>query len=184
MGDHHPPHIFLDDAWYFISVSTLDHARFLASGRAKALVRDQLKELITEFGVILRAWVILDDHYHLLLKTNIGKDLSRLLGRLHGATARRLNLWDDTVGRQVWHNYWDTCIRSEASLWRHFNYIHNNPVKHGYVAHPGDWEFSSYRYYLRKNGEQWLADCWERYPVIDYTKEDNLSRPKQLEDPT
>jgi len=56
------------------------------------LLRDQLKELIVEFGIVLRAWVILDDHYHLLLKTRVGKDLPRFFGRLHGATSRQLNL--------------------------------------------------------------------------------------------
>lgn len=116
----------------------------------------------------MRAWVILDDHYHLLLKTRVGKDLSHFFGRLHGATSRQLNLWDNAMGRQVWHNYWDTCIRTEASLWGHFNYTPNNPVKHGYVTHPKDWEFSSYGYYLRERGEQWLADCWMQYPVIDH----------------
>jgi len=43
---HHPPHIYLDESWYIITASTLNHTPFLASGRAKALVRDKLKELI------------------------------------------------------------------------------------------------------------------------------------------
>jgi len=38
----------LDDTWYFISASTLNHAHFLASPRAKALLRDRLKELTVE----------------------------------------------------------------------------------------------------------------------------------------
>ncbi len=177
MAAHHPPHIFVDDTWYCVSASTLRRARLLVSVRAKSLVRDQLKALIAEFGIVLRAWVILDDHYHLLLKARAGKDLPRFFGRLHGATSHQLNLWDDTPGRQVWHNYWDTCIRTEASLWTHFNYIHNNPVKHGYVAHPRDWEFSSYRYYLSEEGEDWLADCWKRYPVIDYIEGDDFGGP-------
>jgi len=159
------------------TTSALSHARFLALPRAKVLLGDQLKELIVEFGIVLRAWIVPDDHYHLLLRTRVGKDLSRFHGRLHGATSRQLNLWDDAVGRQVWHNYWDTCIRTEASLWVHFDYTHNNPVKHGYVAHPRDWEFSSYGYYLRERGEEWLADCWERYPVIDYMDGDDLGGP-------
>jgi len=177
MSDHHPPHIYLDDTWYIISAATLKHTPFLASHRAKARVRDELKDLVIEFGITLKAWVILDDHYHLLLKTREGKALSRFFGRLHGTTSRQLNLWDDVLGRQVWHNYWDTCIRTEADLWVRFNYIHNNPVKHGYVTHPRDWEFSSYQYYLREKGEEWLEDCWSRYPVIDYIEGDDFSGP-------
>jgi putative transposase len=116
----------------------------------------------------------LDDHYHLLLKTRRGKDLSRFFGQLHGSTSRQINLWDVATGRQIWHNYWDTCIRTEADLWARFNYVHNNPVKHGYVRQLEDWPFSSYHYYLRTEGEEWLRDCWLRYPVIDYLEGDDF----------
>jgi putative transposase len=136
-----------------------------------------LESLIAAFDIQLRAWVILDDHYHLLLKTCRGRDLSRFFGRLHGGTSRQLNLWDAAVGRQVWHNYWDTCIRDRAGLWTRFNYVHQNPVKHGYVRRFEDWPFSSYRYYLRTRGQDWLADCWARYPVIDFLESDDFDVP-------
>ena len=176
MPNHHPPHIYLDDTWYIISASTLNHAHFLASKRAKVLVRDKLKSLIVAFDIKLRAWVILNNHYHLLLKTNRGKDLSRFFGQLHGSSSRQINLWDGTVGRQVWHNYWDTCIRDEAGLWTRFNYIHHNPVKHGYVQELEDWPFSSYHHYLGSKGQDWLADCWSCYPVVDFLDGDDFDR--------
>jgi putative transposase len=87
MPDHHPPHVYLDDTWYIITSATLNHAHFLASEQAKTLVRDTLKNLVLRWSFTLRAWVILDDHYHLLLKTRRGKDLSRFLGQLHGTTS-------------------------------------------------------------------------------------------------
>jgi putative transposase len=173
-GHHHPPHIFLDNTWYIITAATLNHTRFLASDRAKIWLRDKLKDLIQEFNIVLRAWVILNDHYHILIKMKRGKDLSTFFGQLHGSSSRQINLWDQVTGRQVWHNYWDTCIRSEADMWTHFNYIHQNPIKHGYVRELVDWPFSSYHYYLRVKGEEWLADCWERYPVIDYLAGDDF----------
>ncbi len=174
LDGHHPPHIFLDNTWYIITSATLDHAHLLASDRAKTLVRDKLKTLVEQFELTLRAWVILNDHYHVLLKTKRGEDLSHFFGQLHGSTSRQINLWAGIAGRQVWHNYWDTCIRSEVDMWKRFNYIHQNPVKHGYVWHMIDWPFSSYHYYLRTKGEEWLADCWRRYPVIDYLAGDDF----------
>jgi putative transposase len=140
-------------------------------------VRDKLKGLIIEFNVKLLAWVILDNHYHLLLKMRRGKDLSRFVSRLHGSTSRQINLWDGATGRQVWHNYWDTCVRDENGLWKRFNYIHQNPVKHGYVRQLEEWPFSSYHYYLRTKGRDWLANCFARYPVIDFLKGDDFNRP-------
>jgi len=32
---------------------------------------------------------------------------------------------------------------------RHFDTIHNNPVKHGYVKRPHDWQWSSFHRYRR-----------------------------------
>lgn len=168
MASHHPPHIYLDDTWYIITASTVDHTRFLVGEGAKSLLRDKLKELVLEFKITLRAWVILDNHYHLLLKTYRGRDLSRFFGKLHGGTTWQINQWEKTPGRQIWHNYWDTCIRDENGYWTRFNYIHQNPVKHGYVLQTVDWPFSSYHYYLRTEGQEWLDDLLMAYPVRDY----------------
>ena len=170
---HYPPHIYLDDTWYIITAS-IYHKHYLLRPRGyKALVRDGLKTLAIEFGVQLAAWVVLDNHYHLLVKSRIGKDLPRFLGRLHGKVSFDLNTLDDTRGRRVWHNYWDTCVRTETDYWMRFNYIHHNPVKHGYTLKMEDWLFSSYRYYLGHKGKDWLMDVFRQYPIVDFTDPDD-----------
>jgi putative transposase len=173
MPNHHPPHIYLDDTWYFFTASIHGRQHPLLPVGHKDLVRDQLKVLAAEFHVQLAAWVILDTHYHILGKSHVGQDLAGLFGRLHGRTAFELNGRDGKRGRQVWHNYWDTCIRAEADYWTRFNYIHHNPVKHGYVGCMKDWPFSSYRYYLEHKGNDWLLDAFERYPIVDFTDPDD-----------
>ncbi len=52
-----------------------------------------------------------------------------------------------------------------------FNYIHQNAVKHGWVKNMGDYEFSTYKEYLEKNGTEWVEDCFEQYPIVDFTTE-------------
>ena len=50
----------------------------------------------------------------------------------------------------IWQRrYWEHTIRDERDLENHINYIHMNPVKHGYVDHPFDWELSS----INKHGK-------------------------------
>jgi len=166
---HHPPHIYLDDTWYMITSPVRDGQRLLRPEGYKDLVRDQLKVLVVEFKLNLAAWVILDNHSHILVKSRVGAEVSRFMGRWHGRTSYELNASDNTRGRQVWHNYWDTCVRTEADYWTRFNYIHYNPIKHGYVKQFSNWPFSSYGYYLERRGEGWLLDVIERYPVIDFT---------------
>ncbi len=169
MGQHHPPHVYLDTTWYMVTASTCRREHLLRPAGHKELVRDQLKALLVEFNIRLTAWVILDNHYHLLVRLDRGASLPRFIARLHGRTSYDLNSLDGTRGRQVWHNYWDTCIRGEADYWRRFNYIHYNPVKHAYVRQAEDWCLSSYRYYLEHKGHEWLAHVAARYPVADFT---------------
>jgi putative transposase len=166
---HHPPHVYLDDTWYMITGAVYQKRRLLQPEGHKDLVRDQLKTLVVEFGLRLAAWVILDNHYHLLVRSRIGMELPRFLGRLHGRTSFDLNGRDGARGHHVWHNYWDTCIRGEADYWARFNYIHHNPVKHGCVSQSEDWPFSSYHYYLKAKGKDWLIDMFSQYPVVDFT---------------
>jgi len=33
----------------------------------------------------------------------------------------------------------------------YYHYLHNNPVARGLVAHPGDWPWSSWRFYYRED---------------------------------
>lgn len=166
---HHPPHIYLDDTWYMITSQVYDGRRLLRPDTHKEVVRDQLRALITEFKLSLTAWTILDNHTHILVKSHMGVDVSRFIGRWHGRTSFDLNALDQIRGRQVWHNYWDTCIRTEADYWTRFNYVHYNPIKHGYVSQFEAWPFSSYKYYLDQKGKDWLLDLFERYPVVDFT---------------
>jgi putative transposase len=162
---HRPPHLFVDNAWYFVTASTLNKSRFLATTEHLQLWVETFKALITEFKITLASWVVLQNHYHILFMPAAGRDLSAFLKRLHGSASRKINLLDGQPGRKIWYSYWDTCIRGEHDFWTRLNYIHYNPVKHGYVENPEDWEYSSYSFYLRDNDNDWLKACEQEYPV-------------------
>jgi putative transposase len=151
-----------------LRASTYGRYRFLAADESKTVLRNKLRSLVIEFKMQLSAWVILDNHYHLLLKSHVGDELPKFIGRLHGSVSHELNR-QAGIRRRMWDNYWDTCIRSDTDYWTHFNYIHHNPVKHGYAAKMGDWSFSSYRWYAKHKGEDWLADVLTKFPVKDFT---------------
>ena len=59
-------------------------------------------------------------------------------------------------------------MRSERHYFTTLNYIHNNPVKHGYVDKWGDWAYSSFHWYLENKGRDWLIELWREYPVLNY----------------
>ena len=159
-----PTHWFVDDTYYFLTASTHYSQHHLDSDEHKAAFRDILWSLAYELGLTIDAWVVLDNHYHLLFHLLKGLNLQAFVKRLHGGTAVKFNQLSNTPGRKVWHNYWDRCIRSERDYWTRFNYIHYNPIKHGYVTRMSDYPFSSIRFYEQAMGLDWLADIWRAYP--------------------
>ncbi len=51
--------------------------------------------------------------------------------------------------RGIWQRrYWEHTIRDMDDYRRHLDYIHYNPVKHGYVASAADWPNSSIHRYI------------------------------------
>jgi len=57
---------------------------------------------------------------------------------------------DRQRGRGVWQpRYWEHRIRDEDDWFRLRDYIHLNPVKHGYVVRPEDWPWSSLHRHIR-----------------------------------
>jgi putative transposase len=91
-----------------------------------------------------------------------------VLKHLHGSTSRAWNLEDGLTGRRkVWRSYRDRFIRKEHHCYHALNYLHYNPVKHGYVDSPYDWPWSSVHLYVETQGRKWLRDHWVRHPIGD-----------------
>lgn len=48
--------------------------------------------------------------------------------------------------RGIWQRRdWEHPIRDDRDYWRHFDYIHYNPLKHGHVQRLADWPSSSFQ---------------------------------------
>ena len=61
----------------------------------------------------------------------------------------------------IWQRrYWEHAIRDEADYERHVDYMHFNPVKHGYVTRVADWPHSSFHRYVERGvlTEDWGGD--------------------------
>jgi len=58
----------------------------------------------------------------------------------------------------VWQRrFWEHTLRCEQDRARYVDYIHYNPVKHGYVRATADWPYSSFHRYVRQG---LLQDDW------------------------
>jgi putative transposase len=63
-------------------------------------------------------------------------------------------------------------IRGDAHFYVALNYVHINPVKHGYVSDPYDWPWSSLCTYAEAEGygRKWLRGQWKAHPPGDFGK--------------
>ena len=117
----------------------------------------------------LHAWVVLPNHWHILRRVDLAQ-FRKWIGRLHNEKATQWNREDSTPGRKVWHRFSDRWIRGERHFYASLNYIHGNPVKHGYVADSSAWPWSSLHEYLDQFGREQLVKWWREFPVGDYGK--------------
>jgi putative transposase len=116
------------------------------------------------------AWCILPNHYHVLVSSSRLKELCKALGQFHGESSFRWNREDKQVGRKVWHRCFDREIRSERHFGATLNYVHHNPVHHGYVDKWTAWIWSSAAEFLGQVGRARAAGIWRAYPILKYGK--------------
>jgi putative transposase len=170
---HRPPHIYLNDTYYFVTIGTFQKMSLFNSHQKKNLIRSALEMSIRKHNYLLEAWVILSNHFHILFKTSKEELLPRFLSGITGKSAIELNKLDKCAGRKCWYQYWDCCIRDNRDFWIRLNYIHYNPVKHGYVTRMEDYPFSSYRFYLKDKSQQWITACFMEFPIKDFLIEED-----------
>jgi putative transposase len=160
---HAPPHPFRDRNTFLITAATYKHQRILDSSRRLADFQTDLLDGLRSIDCQVIAFVILPDHYHFLAEIEDLNELAAVLQLLHGRNARKWNKEESLTGqRKVWYKFADRVMRNEVHLEKSFNYIHYNPVKHGYVNDPYAWQWGSLQYYLEQEGRDWLQNCWRR----------------------
>ena len=137
-----------------IFITAVCHKRkpSLSSEREKNLLLDIIREVKAEMPFRLIAYVILDDHFHCILRPETGSNFSSILQSIKLRFTHRLKREQGiTTPLSLWQRrFWDHLLRDTDDLHRHLDYIHYNPVKHGYVIDPADYQWSSFKAHLAK----------------------------------
>ena len=117
----------------------------------------------------LYAWVLMPEHFHLLLRPAQGQDVSQVLRGIKAGFARTtLNRWreldarileriTDSSGKtRFWQTGggYDRNVYAENEVLEKIAYIHRNPVRRGLVDQPSEWRWSSARSYEKDSSYQ------------------------------
>jgi len=156
----------------FITTSTYRRVPIFRSERFCHFFVQQLKEARLEFNCLLIGWVLMPEHFHLLLKPQPAESTSTVIKELKEETAKRIlktlrenqqypwcrkmlarfrlppSVHDESHFRLWQRRFHPFNVYSEEKRREKLNYMHNNPVKRRLVSSPGDWPWSSWRFYF------------------------------------
>ena len=133
--------------FHFLTFSCYHRHAYLGMAQARELFEDALERVRCNYCLVVAGYVVMPEHVHLLVSEPRKSTLARAVQALKLSVARRRN------ERPFWQaRYYDFNVHSSAKVSEKLQYMHQNPVKRGLVAHPEDWPWSSYRHY--SNGER------------------------------
>ena len=162
----HAPTHFPQNRWFHVTAACFEHRHHI--GRSEERMWAFSKELLHVFRPPWgrwRGWCLLPNHYHVLAEVWVPLEIRKQIARLHGRNSHRWNVEEHSTGRQVFHRSLLKEIRSPAHWWSTLNYIHHNPVHHGYVDTWGEWPFSSAVDFLHSVPSATARAVWRKYPV-------------------
>lgn len=158
--------IFIQNSYLFITIVTNHRHQILVDNIDILRLAFKNSKMIYSFEIF--ASVILPDHMHLLLRPEKIEEYPKIIRAIkysfsknlpnggivippYNQTKSKLSKGD----KGIWQRrYWEHSILDDEDLYKHLDYIHYNPVKHGFCNCVKDWKYSSFDKFVKlKNYE-------------------------------
>ncbi|MFP4240171.1 MAG: transposase [Rhodosalinus sp.] len=151
-----PLRIEFEGAWYHVMNRGAAGRAVFRSDEQRQLFLDLLADLHDRFGVETHAYCLLDNHYHLLLRTP-NANLSRAMRHLDGVYTQRHNRAEGRDGPLFRGRFRSIVVDADSYLLSVSRYIHRNPIEAGLTDDPAGYPWSSYPAYVgRARAPAWL----------------------------
>jgi putative transposase len=169
-----------DDPYpYFITATTVNWLPLFNNPDIASILINSMRYLIESQRVIIFAYVIMENHLHLIA---VAKNLSAEIAKFKSYTARKsidyylennnqfildqLSIYKIKHKTDRCYQLWQEGshpqrIESESIMAQKIAYIHDNPVRRGYVDHPEHWRYSSARDYAGIEGLLPITMEWD-----------------------
>ncbi len=140
---------FIPGASYFFTVILRDRTSSLLVDYVDDL-REVIRSVKAERPFDIDAIVIMPEHLHSIWTLPQGDaDYSIRWREIKTRFSRRVPF--SQRGNGVWQaRFWEHTLRDQSDMENHIDYIHYNPVKHGYVDNVADWHYSSFHRHVRQ----------------------------------
>jgi putative transposase len=147
-------------ATYFFTIVTHQRQALLCDPQTVDLLRTSFRTVKVKHPFTIDAIVVLPDHLHCiwtlpeadadfstrwrLIKAEFSRHCPEHYKRQRSKS--RLSKGEQAIWQR---RFWEHRIRDESDFIHHADYIHYNPVKHGWVEAPKDWKYSSFRRFVQ-----------------------------------
>ena len=122
----------------------------------RSLFLDTVGEMSQRFEIDICAYVLMDNHYHLLIRTQRA-NLSKSMQWLGATYTKRFNTRHFRSGHLFQGRFKNMLVQNDAYLLELSYYIHRNPLRAGMVKRLSSYKWSSYRAYAYNEQKiKWL----------------------------
>lgn len=108
----------------------------------------RVREYFKPEFVLILAYCLMPNHYHLLLRLKIDALSSEIIQPFGTSYTKAINKQQNRVGPLFQGKFKAELVEEDAYLTYLTKYIHLNPVKAGLVKTPAGWAYSSYQDYI------------------------------------
>ena len=146
---------------YFFTAVTFKRQKIF-TGPSMDILRSCFKKTFVEAPFRIEAIVVLPDHMHCIwqlpggdndfssrwkkIKSEFSKRYKEKFGELSPPISASMKKKGEAG---IWQRrFWEHTFRDENDFCIHCDYIHYNPVKHGYAQTPNQWPYSSFQRFV------------------------------------
>jgi len=102
--------------------------------------------------IVIHAYVVMPDHYHVLMTLTGAASVTNVVRRVHSAFARTVLSRAPVDGRVWQRRFYDHAVRDDEDWRTKLSYLHDNPVRAGLVERGADYPWSSARFWETGTG--------------------------------
>jgi len=155
----------------FLTSSTYRRIPVFLSDRFRHCFVQRLEEVRQERHFLLVSWVLMPEHFHLLIRPEPAETTPLIMKELKEESAKQIirtlranaeHRWcgkmlsslrlpptvrDESHYRLRQRRFYPFNVFSEKKFQEKLDYMHNNPVQRRLVSSPSEWPWSSWRFY-------------------------------------
>ena len=133
---------------YHIMLRGNERKKIFESNEEKQRLLDDISVKQNEFEFSIYAYCIMDNHVHIVINSK-DKDISTIMKGIAIRYAYFYNVQHNRIGHVFQDRFKSETVEDERYLMAVIRYIHNNPVKAKIVNRSEDYQWSTYRQFLR-----------------------------------